>query len=116
MAGDFITVLRGYDKAEVEQVIGRAVAALSSGGDLQREAARDELRSAQFAVALRGYDRAQVDSAVEELARQLDAGAQGADGDLRSVLAQALRLEQPSDQAIVDEVRRLRELADLHNL
>jgi DivIVA domain-containing protein len=72
------------------------------------------LRAVEFAVALRGYDRGQVDSAVAELVRQLELGTQG--DDLRTVLAQALRLEQPSDQAILDEVRRLRELADRHGL
>ena len=106
---DFTVVLRGYDRTEVDQALGRAEAALSSGSDSQRAASLGELRK-EFTVVLRGYDRGQVDGAVGTLVAALN-GA-GDKAGFRAALASALRLEQPSEQEILDEVRRLREVAD----
>jgi hypothetical protein len=111
---DFTVVLRGYERTQVEAVIGPATAALAHGGAAQRAAAREALRSARFEVSLRGYDRFQVDGEVKRLLQGLD-GLGEAD-DLRTTLGSVLRIDQPTDQAIVDEVRRLRELADRHHL
>jgi DivIVA domain-containing protein len=111
---DFSVVLRGYDRAQVDKVLNPAVTALDSGDARQRAAARDALHSSAFDVVLRGYDRAQVEEAVETLERELDNLVTG--DQFRTTLGSVLRMSQPTDQLIVDEVRRLRELADLHNL
>jgi hypothetical protein len=114
MTREFTTVLRGYEKRKVEAVLGRAAEALAAGGDAaQRAAARDALRAAEFEVGLRGYDRLEVDGAVEGLLRELDFMA--SNDELRMLLGSVLRMSQPTDQQIVDEVRRLRGLADLHS-
>ncbi|MFF5289189.1 DivIVA domain-containing protein [Paractinoplanes globisporus] len=115
MAREFTVVLRGYERKQVDAALARAFDALApDGGVAQRTAARDALRAAEFEVALRGYDRLQVDEVVQGLLRELDNVVAG--DDLRSTLGSVLRMSQPDDQLIVDEVRRLRELADQHNL
>lgn len=113
MRRDFTTVLRGYDKSQVDSVLGDAVQALA-GGLAQRAAARDALSTAAFGVVLRGYDRLEVDDAVRALLREFDAMA-ASDG-LRLALGSVLRLSEPTDHLIVEEVRRLRSVADQHNL
>jgi hypothetical protein len=111
MTFDFTIVLRGYDRQQVDVLLGRASAALAAGGDpAQRERAKEALQGADFTFVLRGYDRTQVDEAVKMLLRELDAVP--AD-DLRAVLGSVLRLTEPDDEVIVAEVRRLRALADL---
>jgi hypothetical protein len=113
MTLDFTVVLRGYDRLEVEALLGKGAAALATGADpAQRAAARQALKTADFTVVLRGYDRVQVAGAVQELLRELDAPAD----DLRATLGTVLRLPEPTDQLILDEVRRLRSLADTHHL
>jgi hypothetical protein len=115
MARDFTTVLRGYEKKQVDSVFGRVVEALADGGDAaQRAAARDTLRAATFDIALRGYDRFEVDDAVQSFLRQLDIAASG--DELRKTLGSVLRMSQPTDGLIIDEVQRLRALADKDNL
>jgi hypothetical protein len=115
MSLDFTIVLRGYDRQEVDTVLGSATASLRDGGDsAQRAAARDLLKSAEFGVVLRGYDRSQVDVTVKKLLKELDGPVPA--GDLRQTLASVLRIPEPTDQSIVDEVRRLRELTDRHGL
>jgi len=111
MSWDFVVVLRGYDRTEVDKALGRAEAALSSGSESLRAASLDELRKG-FTVVLRGYDRGQVDTAVGMLVVALNGSGDGDGGRFRSALASALRLDQPTEQEILDEVRRLRELAD----
>jgi hypothetical protein len=114
MAPDFTVVLRGYERKQVDPALARAFAALDAGGDAtERANARNELRAAKFEVALRGYDRGQVDSVVEALLRELDHMASS--DEFRLTLVSVLGLPQPTDQQIVDEVRRLRELADRNN-
>jgi hypothetical protein len=57
-----------------------------------------------FMVVPRGYDRGRVDNTVRALVAALNAG-----GRFRSAPASALRLDRPSEQEILEEVRRLRE-------
>jgi DivIVA domain-containing protein len=114
MVQEFTVVLRGYDRSQVDKVLGDAVDALDSNNAAQRAAARDGLRTAKFDVAMRGYDRSQVDIGVKALLRELDNLVSS--DDLRSTLGSVLRMSEPTDESIVDEVRRLREQADLHNL
>ncbi|MET3425234.1 hypothetical protein BJ973_004446 [Actinoplanes tereljensis] len=109
MARDFLTVLRGYEKRQVDTLINSADAALT-GDAAQRAVAREALRTAKFEIALRGYDRLEVDKAVQALLRELDSLA--ATDEFRTTLASVLRLSQPTDQQIIDEVRRLRGAAD----
>jgi DivIVA domain-containing protein len=111
MTFDFTIVLRGYDRQQVDALLGRASAALAAGSDpAQRARAEEALRAADFTVVLRGYDRTQVDGAVQMMLRELDAAPSD---DLRATLVSVLRLDDPDDRLIVDEVRRLRALADL---
>jgi DivIVA domain-containing protein len=115
MAREFTTVLRGYERRLVDSVLDRVVEALAAGGDAaQRAAARDSLRAVKFDVALRGYDRLEVDDAVQSFLRQLDIAASG--DELRKTLGSVLRMSQPTDRLIIEEVQRLRALADQHNL
>jgi hypothetical protein len=58
--------------------------------------------------------RLQVDETVRKLLRELDGPAPV--DDLREVLGSVLRIPEPTDRSIVDEVRRLRDLADRHGL
>jgi hypothetical protein len=67
----FRHALRGYDRAQVDRLIQLAQAALASGSDLQRAAARQALRGAYFRPRLRGYARRPVDRAFEQLMREL---------------------------------------------
>lgn len=109
MNADFTVVLRGYDRIEVDKALGRAEAALTSGSESLRAASLDELGKG-FTVVLRGYDRGQVDNTVGTLVIALNGSRDGA--RFRSALASVLRLDQPTEQEILDEVRRLRESAD----
>ena len=118
MDRDFTVVLRGYDRAEVDKALERAEAALHGGSGSERAASLKELGKG-FTVVLRGYDRIGVDRAVGVLVTALSgtggSGSSGSDGDgerLRSSLAAVLRLDRPSDEEMLAEVRRLRELAD----
>ncbi|PRX22165.1 DivIVA domain-containing protein [Actinoplanes italicus] len=113
MSQDFTVVLRGYDRQQVDELLGRGFDALGEdSGPARRAAARDALRAASFDVTLRGYDRMQVDKTVEKLLRELDGPAPAE--DLWVILGSVLRIPEPTDQSIVDEVRRLRDLADRH--
>jgi DivIVA domain-containing protein len=113
MARKFTMVLRGYERRQVDSVLGRVVEALAAGGDAaQRGAARDSLRAVKFDVWLRGYDRLEVDDAVQSFLRQLDIAASG--DELRKTLGSVLRMSQPTDRLIIEEVQRLRALADQH--
>ncbi|WP_430783340.1 hypothetical protein [Actinoplanes sp. G11-F43] len=109
MPQDFNPALRGYEMRKVDAVLDRAVKALASGSPSQRASAQAALRAADFPIALRGYVRDEVDDAVRELLRQFG------EHDLRETLGSVLRLTEPTDESIVDEVRRLRELADRHD-
>jgi DivIVA domain-containing protein len=67
MANDFVVVLRGYDRVQVDAALAEASKLRDSG---QTEAARQLLSGKRFDVRLRGYDRGQVDAHLEALARQ----------------------------------------------
>ncbi|MEU4161052.1 DivIVA domain-containing protein [Actinoplanes sp. NPDC026670] len=112
MNPDFTIVLRGYHRTQVDAVLGQAIASLEAVGDrVQQAVAREALRTAEFDMALRGYDRDQVDRHVQRL---LTALAEAPPDLFREALGAVLRLSDPTDEAIVDEVRRLRAVADRH--
>ena len=64
MAEAFQITLRGYGRFEVEEALARADAAIGSGSETMRAAARDELTTVTFTACLRGYDPREVDRAV----------------------------------------------------
>jgi DivIVA domain-containing protein len=115
MALDFTVVLRGYDRGQVDAALGSALDTINEGGGpAKRAAARDALRAASFEVTLRGYDRGQVDATVSRLLRELD--GPGPVDSFRETLGSVLRIPEATGEQIVDEVRRLRDLADRHGL
>jgi DivIVA domain-containing protein len=68
---NFTVVLRGYDRASVDDLVERAEAAAASGDPARRAALRAEVGGARPTVVLRGYDRAEVDERLRRLADQL---------------------------------------------
>ncbi|MEU8821303.1 hypothetical protein [Actinoplanes sp. NPDC048796] len=68
MSRDFVVVLRGYNRVEVDQVVALAEEALASDNSVSRAAARTAISEAKFSMVLRGYDRSEVD---QELGRLL---------------------------------------------
>ncbi|MGC9669359.1 hypothetical protein ACNTMW_22735 [Planosporangium sp. 12N6] len=71
VVSDFMIALRGYDMAQVDQLLSQADDALSSGSETLRASAREALRSTRFRQRLRGYARHQVERAVEQRLRLL---------------------------------------------
>jgi DivIVA domain-containing protein len=69
----FMVVVRGYDRAEVDELIQQANRALASADPAVRSAVEHKLRQPQLGTRLRGYDRAQVDARLAILADQLAA-------------------------------------------
>ncbi|SCE87233.1 hypothetical protein GA0074695_1772 [Micromonospora viridifaciens] len=70
----FTTALRGYEKRQVDGLVGRALDVLAAGGPAERRAARAEIEQARaggIEVALRGYDSGQVDAALDALCAAL---------------------------------------------
>ncbi|GIH14517.1 hypothetical protein Raf01_26890 [Rugosimonospora africana] len=65
-------MLRGYDRVEVDALIGRAGKAIQSDDTALRAAAREELLTARLNVRMRGYDRSQVDGVLRRYAEQLE--------------------------------------------
>ncbi|MEU3454249.1 hypothetical protein ABZ671_11685 [Micromonospora sp. NPDC006766] len=66
----FNTALRGYEKRQVDRLVGRAEQTLATGGWVERRAARAEIeqtRAAGIELALRGYDIGQVDAVLDAL-------------------------------------------------
>ena len=72
---EFSVVLRGYDPALVDDLIGRAGAALASAAPQQCAAVAASIGATALPVTLRGYDRFQVDAHLGRLADQLTAVA-----------------------------------------
>jgi DivIVA domain-containing protein len=64
-------VLRGYDVAEVDNLLARAERALASRKELELAQARQALRSATFRRRLRGYSPNAVQGMIAQLSRQL---------------------------------------------
>lgn len=66
MAKLFPVVARGFDKAQVEDVFGRADQAIADTDAEKRAAAREELRSTVFQIGPKGYSPTDVAMAVEQ--------------------------------------------------
>jgi DivIVA domain-containing protein len=69
----FMVVLRGYDPAEVDELIHQANLALASADRAARSAVERKLRQPELRTRMRGYDRSQVDARLAILADQLAA-------------------------------------------
>ena len=69
----FTVVLRGYDPAEVDELIGQANLALAWTDRAARSALERKLRQPELRTRMRGYDRSQVHARLAILADQLAA-------------------------------------------
>jgi DivIVA domain-containing protein len=69
----FTIVLRGYDTAQVDELIRRANRALASTNPADRAAVERDLRQPDLRTRLRGYDRVHVDAHLAALADHLAA-------------------------------------------
>jgi DivIVA domain-containing protein len=69
----FTIVLRGYDPADVDELIRQATRALMSTDPAGRSGVERTLRKPQLRTRLRGYNRSQVDARLAILADQLAA-------------------------------------------
>ncbi len=58
----FTVVLRGYDKGEVDALLGRVEKALASTDQALRAAMRADVQHPTLRVTFRGYDRVEVDA------------------------------------------------------
>jgi DivIVA domain-containing protein len=67
----FTVVVRGYDRADVDELIQQANRALGSVDPAVRSAVEHRLRQPELRTRLRGYDRSQVDAQLAILADQL---------------------------------------------
>ena len=65
---------RGYDTAQVDELLQLANRALASGRETMRASARQALRTAELQPRLRGYGRRQVKRVVEQRLQALSAG------------------------------------------
>jgi DivIVA domain-containing protein len=74
MTAEFMVALRGYDMAQVDQLLARAEQAPASADPQLRSTVRQELQTAQLRDRQRGYARHQVDHKIEHLIRELDTG------------------------------------------
>ena len=70
---EFVVVLRGYDRAQVDAAVRLAHEALVSGDRVRCAEAVAELGGTAFDVRLRGYDRSQVDGYLERMLAALAA-------------------------------------------
>lgn len=69
----FSIVLRGYDQAEVDELIRQANRALALTDPAARAEVERKLRQPELQTRMRGYDRSQVDARLAILADQLAA-------------------------------------------
>ncbi len=67
---NFRTVMRGYDREQVEGALRAAHEAADSPSGSVREAAARALQDATFRVTLRGYDPSQVDDYIGYLVNE----------------------------------------------
>ncbi len=69
----FATALRGYDKRQVDELVGLGQNALATDVPTQRRVVRTQLDTARAAlpIALRGYDIAEVDAYLKRLSAAL---------------------------------------------
>ena len=70
---DFVIVLRGYDRAQVDDAVRLAHEALVSGDPARCAGAAAELTGITFDVRLRGYDRNGVDDYLQRMGAALAA-------------------------------------------
>ncbi|MFC6878944.1 MULTISPECIES: DivIVA domain-containing protein [Actinomadura] len=63
--------LRGYDRAQVDDLLARVAKALNGGPALRA----DDVRATRFDTVLRGYEPSAVDALVQECIRELQAVA-----------------------------------------
>jgi DivIVA domain-containing protein len=68
---DFVIVLRGYDRAQVDAAVRVAHDALLSGDSATCAEAATDLAGIAFDVRLRGYDRNQVDDYLQRMGAAL---------------------------------------------
>jgi DivIVA domain-containing protein len=68
---EFDIVIRGYDRAEVDQVVQRVEDALNSDSAEVRASVRQDLHHLSFTVAFAATDRRPVDSYIREASSQL---------------------------------------------
>ena len=74
MAAGIPVSLRGYERTQVDELLGRADAALAGAGEIERAAARDALRQAGLRITMRGYNRQYVDRAIAKRIHLLEQG------------------------------------------
>jgi DivIVA domain-containing protein len=98
----FMVMMRGYDRAEVDQLLARAEQAVGSSDAGLRAAVSSELQAARLRDCLRGYSRVQVDQKIEQLARELGAGQHTSAG--QGVPAQFRIMMRGYDRAEVDQL------------
>ncbi|MFC4906289.1 DivIVA domain-containing protein [Actinomadura gamaensis] len=67
--------LRGYNRAQVDELMGRLRAGMDGGGP---PLTAEDVRQARFDVVLRGYDRRVVDAMLQECVLELQATAPSA--------------------------------------
>ncbi len=75
-AAGFMIMMRGYDMAQVDQILARAEQALASADPHLRSTVGQELQTAHFRDRLRGYARHQVDHKIEHLIQELGAASE----------------------------------------
>ncbi len=68
----FATVLRGYDRAQVDTMVERVRTGLDNPDPGVRGQLAELLRRPGFAIVLRGYDRRQVDAYLAHILGILD--------------------------------------------
>ena len=71
MTSPFTVVLRGYDRSEVDRLLGQVDAALASSDEALQASARELLRNPDLTVVLRGYARDEVENAVRDRQNRL---------------------------------------------
>lgn len=69
-AEGFPVAMRGYHRAQVDELVGRVRSALEGGGP---PLSADDVRDARFNVVMRGYDRKAVDAMLQECILRLQA-------------------------------------------
>ncbi|WP_034483516.1 DivIVA domain-containing protein [Actinomadura oligospora] len=79
-AEGFPVAMRGYDRAQVDVLVGRVRAALEGSGP---RLTADDVRDARFNVVMRGYDRKAVDAMLHECILRLRATSTSSGGRQR---------------------------------
>jgi DivIVA domain-containing protein len=64
----FVTVLRGYDRTEVDSFIEKTNDALASDDPIRRAKAKADASAVTFRITWRGYDTQSVDHFLRQLA------------------------------------------------